>query len=550
MQTQPCAPYICGATACNGNCTADSDCTAGNWCSGGVCIPLLGPGQVCGGANQCASQHCVDGVCCDTACNGQCEACAEPGSVGTCTPVAGAPRAARTPCASDGSMCGGACNGTNPAACAYPGSSTTCRAPSCSSGVAVMAASCDSAGSCPAEQDVSCDPYTCGANACAGNCTIDTDCVAGDYCAAGICTPENGTGVACGGANQCTSGQCIDGVCCDAACNGQCQACDVPGSVGTCANVVGAPHGGRQACASDGSLCGGVCDGSSATACAYPGAATTCRGASCSAGVAILRAGCDSAGNCPARQTQVCNPYVCGATACLGNCTSNSDCISGDFCSAGVCQPFLANGTACSSSNQCASGQCVDGVCCNAACGGQCQACDVPGQVGTCTTVIGSPHGARQACVTDGSACGGACDGSDPAACAYPGAAVQCRALSCTDGVVTEAASCNGSGTCPAKVQDSCGGAACNGTACGSSACTSDAQCASNASCVAGVCQTKGKPGVWIVAGSGGFGCASGGAGNLAPLLGMLVFGLWRMLRGRTMQRRCAPPPPSNAFGV
>jgi hypothetical protein len=52
------------------------------------------------------------------------------------------------------------------------------------------------------------------------------------------------------------------------------------------------------------------------------------------------------------------------------------------------------------------------------------------------------------------------------------------------------------------------------------------------------VCQTKGKPGVWIVAGSGGFGCASGGAGNLAPLLGMLVFGLWRMLRGRAPQRR------------
>src|SRR5439155_19558465 len=119
-------------------------------------------------------------------------------------------------------------------------------------------------------------------------------------------------------------------------------------------------------------------------------------------------------------------------------------------------------------------------------------------------------HGSRQACTSDGTACGGACDGSSPAQCAYPGASVQCRAQTCSSGVVTEAASCTGSGACPAAVQDSCGGAACNGTACAGATCTSDAQCPANASCVAGVCQPKGKLGGWIVAASGGV--ASGGA--------------------------------------
>src|SRR5439155_116716 len=176
------------------------------------------------------SQHCVDGVCCDTACTSQCEACAESGSAGTCTPVAGGPRNARTACASDGSVCAGTCDGTHPAACAYPGNGTTCRDPSCSSG-----------------------------------------------------------------------------------------------SAGTCTNVTGAPHGARQACASDGSVCGGVCDGSSATACAYPATETSCRGASCSAGVAMLQAACDGAGRCPPRQTQGCSPYLCGPQACLGNCASDAD---------------------------------------------------------------------------------------------------------------------------------------------------------------------------------------------------------------------------------
>jgi hypothetical protein len=74
----------------------------------------------------------VDGVCCGSACSEQCEACNTAGSLGACTPVTGAPAGARPPCAdgvlfgSSPNPCSGTCNGTNAAACTYPGAETVC----------------------------------------------------------------------------------------------------------------------------------------------------------------------------------------------------------------------------------------------------------------------------------------------------------------------------------------------------------------------------------------------------------------------------------------
>jgi uncharacterized repeat protein (TIGR01451 family) len=478
----------------------------------------------------CGGGACVDGVCCNTACDGQCEACDVPGSVGTCTPVIGAPHGSRAACASDGSMCGGTCDGSSRTSCAYPGAATQCRAGSCANGTATLAASCDGAGACPPEQTQKCDPYVCGANACLGNCTRDSECSDGLYCAAGVCTPKQDNGGVCGAANQCKSGTCVDGVCCNTACDGQCEACDVAGSVGTCAPVTGAPHGGRAACASDGSACGGTCDGSNPTSCAYPGAATQCRAAACEGATAILAASCNGTGACPPVQTQACDPYVCGATACQGNCTQDSECAADAYCSAGVCTPKQDNGGVCGAANQCKSGTCVDGVCCNTACDGQCEACDVTGSVGTCVAVSGAPHGNRPACASDGTACGGTCAG-DRQACSYPGASTQCRAASCNAGLSVEQAFCGGAGACVVPQGQQCGTYACGEEGC-KERCDSDSDCASDSFCAAHQCQQRGDHARWTVQGAGT--CSStGGNPLLWPAVMLLAWVLARRGGGR-----------------
>jgi len=45
-------------------------------------------GARCGGPTQCVSNFCVDGVCCDTACDGPAQGCDEAGQSGTCTAIA------------------------------------------------------------------------------------------------------------------------------------------------------------------------------------------------------------------------------------------------------------------------------------------------------------------------------------------------------------------------------------------------------------------------------------------------------------------------------
>lgn len=43
------------------------------------------------------------------------------------------------------------------------------------------------------------------------------------------------------------------------------------------------------------------------------------------------------------------------------------------------------NGELCTTSSNCLSGYCVDNYCCDSACSGQCDSCDIPGLLGTCT---------------------------------------------------------------------------------------------------------------------------------------------------------------------
>jgi hypothetical protein len=89
-----CSPYLCSGNACGTTCTSDANCIASSYCrtSDKTCQPDQANGKGCSAASQCSSGKCVDGVCCDTACDGTCDACTAAkkggGSDGTCGPIA------------------------------------------------------------------------------------------------------------------------------------------------------------------------------------------------------------------------------------------------------------------------------------------------------------------------------------------------------------------------------------------------------------------------------------------------------------------------------
>jgi hypothetical protein len=187
--TTSCAPFTCTADGkgCASSCASDGECAGTQYCdSTHVCATKSMRAALCTGDHQCVSGFCVDGVCCDSRCDGQCQACAEPGSVGTCGPVSNKPRAPRADCAGAGTPCYGRCGGTNIAACDYPTGGTTCGA-GCSDGKRQV---CDGTGAClapaPCSGNFACD----GTTTCKSNCASDDDCASGFTCAAGKCAPK------------------------------------------------------------------------------------------------------------------------------------------------------------------------------------------------------------------------------------------------------------------------------------------------------------------------------------------------------------------------
>ena len=67
--------------------TTPCDELGGYECDGlGKCVKRA-TGAMCSTSSECASGHCVDGVCCATACSGDCMSCNLESSEGTCTPI-------------------------------------------------------------------------------------------------------------------------------------------------------------------------------------------------------------------------------------------------------------------------------------------------------------------------------------------------------------------------------------------------------------------------------------------------------------------------------
>lgn len=192
-----CEPYVCrdvnGAFGCTNPCMSDDDCRDGYYCTEAACKKKLANGQACETSAICNSGYCVDGVCCDASCNGQCEACGEPGSEGVCIAIEGQPRGSRTECDFAGEECGGSCDGVNAAACKYAPTGTECGTPTCTNAVADSSA-CDGSGSCRPADPERCLPYACGDDdKCLTTCALDDECSPGFTCdeAVQTCVPAS-----------------------------------------------------------------------------------------------------------------------------------------------------------------------------------------------------------------------------------------------------------------------------------------------------------------------------------------------------------------------
>ena len=151
-------------------------------------VPL---GTACTAAGTCpatsdGNAYCVDGVCCDSACSGQCQACDTASSLGTCATVTGPPVGTRTACpvSDPNNVCSGKqCDGKSASSCdAYVGTTTQCGGASCVDLVGTPAAVCQGDGTCQTVTQQACGPFACVSDQCATSCTDTAECSPGNYC--------------------------------------------------------------------------------------------------------------------------------------------------------------------------------------------------------------------------------------------------------------------------------------------------------------------------------------------------------------------------------
>lgn len=219
-------------------------------------------GAGCVTDDQCASKHCVDKVCCESACNGECERCNDANALGKCSAIAAGtdpesecvaptldagadaagdpdggdsgaadPDAATVPSLllpdggvplGDDTACAPKCNGSRK--CALPTAETSCGAKFCTEATVQAAARCDGQGRCLyGTEDCTTGVCPAGGAGCNTTCTLHTDCLGGSYCDGTSCKPMRELGVPCASSPQCKSGFCQSNVCCETACDGTCN---------------------------------------------------------------------------------------------------------------------------------------------------------------------------------------------------------------------------------------------------------------------------------------------------------------------------------------
>jgi hypothetical protein len=152
--------------------------------AGNCSQPKKSNGQACGGGAECASNNCVDGVCCNSACGGLCQTCA---TTGICRGADTDPMCGAVNCSNFDAEC--VSNRTNtttacvagrcrtPADCGFQSSNTRCG----------QGGLCDGQGICEGPS-IECGNQTCsGSDVCCSMVNFETSqktvqCGVGDNC--------------------------------------------------------------------------------------------------------------------------------------------------------------------------------------------------------------------------------------------------------------------------------------------------------------------------------------------------------------------------------
>ena len=336
-----CAPFTCSSGACDDPCGGDDECVAGHFCSSGSCVPKGGKGAPCDDDDECTDGQCVDDVCCESACDGACEACSTlakgAGDDGECEAVVlgGDPD---DDCAAEApETCGrtGACDGSG--ACQLHAAGVSCGMSTCDTSTA-KGQICDGDGMCVTSMTgVDCAPYACASGACRNPCSAPSDCLTGYVCVSGTCRQPGSSGTPCEDGSQCSTGLCVDGVCCDDACGGTCVACSAAkkgqGADGECGPIRAAQDPDSECAAEDESSCGqnGQCNG--AGACARWAAGTECAPGTCSGTTQTATSTCDDDGECVSgTRTECVRGYRCDGRSCATGCDDDTQCATGYVC--------------------------------------------------------------------------------------------------------------------------------------------------------------------------------------------------------------------------
>jgi hypothetical protein len=250
--TEDCKPSTCNAaaTACSTFCLSNADCHDTGWCnlgaapggmggggSGGdggaggaggaaggggtagmggmggggpvgTCEPEKDFGEPCNDPVECVEPvgssdgKCFDGVCCDTDCDGQCQACNVVDHVGECTNVGidvpAPPAAGHAECNGTGTACAGVCNGESATSCFYDAGSEPAE-PTCTctdTGCSETHTFCDANGAIDPDAPgttVDCNGHKCADDqACATTCETNDDCIEDFICDGNACRALNG----------------------------------------------------------------------------------------------------------------------------------------------------------------------------------------------------------------------------------------------------------------------------------------------------------------------------------------------------------------------